>query len=96
VTGNRIEIDGCLNGQPELRVTPAGTPVLRLMVESGEPGERLKLAVVMTGKRAAAVMERLVPGQPIKVAGYLRALRAAGASIERLEVVAESIEPGDS
>ena len=30
-------------GKPEVRATPAGTPVLRFTVECGAPGEELRL-----------------------------------------------------
>ncbi len=52
MTGNRIELEGRLLGKPEIRVTPAGTPVLRFTVDCGAPGEELRLGIVMTGESA--------------------------------------------
>ena len=52
VAGNRIELDGRLVNQPEVRVTPAGTPVIRFIVDCSLPGEELKLGIVMTGDPA--------------------------------------------
>jgi primosomal replication protein N len=99
VAGNRIELNGRLASAPELRVTPAGTPVLRMTVDCSNEGEELKLAVVMTGDRAMAIKALLEPGRPIKVVGRLRALGAGLLPIaahSRLEVLAESVEPQDS
>lgn len=105
MAGNRIELDGRLVGPPEVRVTPAGTPVFRLTVECGAPGEELKLGVVMTGDSALAIRALLEPGRPVRVVGRLRVLKAARAlklvtvgrePIATFEVVAESVEPADS
>lgn len=68
-------------------------------MDCGAPGEELRLGVMMTGDGATAIKALLEPGRPIRVIGRLRAVRAglaAGAGGERLEVVAESIEPADS
>lgn len=99
VTGNRIELDGRIVSSLEYRVTPGGTPVLRVIVECGARGEDLRLAVVMAGEKATAVKSRLAPGQAVKVSGRLRALKAGLKAIRAdaaFEVVAESIEPADS
>jgi primosomal replication protein N len=99
VTGNRIELDGRIVSSLEYRVTPGGTPVLRVIVECGARSEDLRLAVVMAGEKATAVKSRLAPGQAVKVTGRLRALKAglkATRADAAFEVVAESIEPADS
>ncbi|HYL58244.1 MAG TPA: single-stranded DNA-binding protein [Candidatus Acidoferrales bacterium] len=99
MAGNRIELDGRLAAQPEVRVTPAGTPVLRFTVDCSVPGEELTLTVVMTGDSALAAKALLEPGRPLRVVGRLRALRAglkATASGPAFEVVAESVELADS
>jgi primosomal replication protein N len=98
VAGNRIELNGRLARAPELRVTPGGTPVLRMIVDCGGAGEELKLAVVMTGDDAMAIKALLEPGRPVRVVGRLRALnaRVAMAVEPRFEVLAESVEPQDS
>jgi single-stranded DNA-binding protein len=101
VTGNRIELEGRLLATPEVRITPAGTPVLRFTVECGAPGEELRLGIVMTGEAALAVKAKqlLEPGRQVKVIGRMRALNA-GLKTARteaaFEVVAASIEPGES
>jgi len=99
VAGNRIELDGRLITEPEVRVTPAGTPVLRFTVDCGAPGEELKLAIVTTGDLALAAKGLLEPGRQVKVTGRLRALKAGIRTIApdaAFEVVAESVERQDS
>jgi single-stranded DNA-binding protein len=101
VAGNRIELDGRLVSQLEIRVTPAGTPVLRAMVECGASGEDLTLRVVMTGGPALAAKALLEVGRPVRVIGRLRTLKgAARLKAEPPEdffvVVAELFEPADS
>jgi len=98
VAGNQIELDGRLLGEPEVRVTPRGTPVLRFTVDCGAPGEELKLAVVMTGDLALAAKGLLEPGRQVKVSGRLRALRPiqTGVPDEAFEVIAATVERLDS
>ncbi len=99
MAGNRIDLDGRLVSRPEVRVTPAGTPVLRITVECGAPGEELRLGVVMTGSPVLAVRALLEPGRPVRVSGRLRMLKS-GLNLTRpeeaFEVVADSVEPADS
>ena len=95
MAGNRIELDGRLVNQPEFRVTPAGTPVIRFIVDCGAPGEELRLGIVMTGDSALAAKEILQAGRQVKVAGRLRALKAGMKSLrtdEAFEVIAEAVE----
>ena len=66
MTGNRIELEGRLLGKPEVRLTPAGTPVLRFTVECGASGEELRLGIVMTGELALAAKPLLEPGRQVK------------------------------
>jgi primosomal replication protein N len=95
VAGNRIELDGRLVNQPEVRMTPAGTPVLRFIVDCSTPTEELKLGIVMTGDSALAAKEILRAGRQVKVSGRLRALKAGVKSIRSdagFEVIAQSVE----
>ncbi|HEY2663559.1 MAG TPA: single-stranded DNA-binding protein [Candidatus Binataceae bacterium] len=92
MAGNRIELGGRLVNQPEVRVTPAGTPVIRFIVDCGTPGEELKLGIVMTGDPALAAKEILKPGRQVKVSGRLRALKAGLKRDAAFEVIAESVE----
>jgi primosomal replication protein N len=92
VTGNRIELEGRLLDQPEVRITPAGTPVLRFTVECGATGEELRLGIVMTGEAALGVKQLLEPGRQVKVIGRMRALKGSLKKDTGFEVVAESIE----
>jgi single-stranded DNA-binding protein len=96
VTGNRIELEGRLLGKPEVRITPAGTPVLRFTVDCGAAGEELRLGIVMTGEAALAAKAKqlLEPGRQVRVTGRMRALRAGSRASrsDALEVVAASIE----
>jgi single-stranded DNA-binding protein len=103
VTGNRIELEGRLLAKPEVRITPAGTPVLRFTVECGAPGEQLRLGIVMTGEAALAANAKakqlLEPGRQVKVIGRMRALNAglkAARTEAAFEVVAASVEPAES
>jgi primosomal replication protein N len=92
VTRNRIELEGRLLALPEVRTTPAGTPVLRFAVDCGAPGEELRLEVVMAGESALAAKPLLEPGSNVRVIGRMRALRGKLKTDAALEVVAESIE----
>jgi single-stranded DNA-binding protein len=92
VTGNRIELEGRLIDPPEVRITPAGTAVLRFTVECGAPGEELKLGIVMTGESALGAKQLLEPGRPVRVIGRMRALKGSLKKDTGFEVVAESIE----
>jgi primosomal replication protein N len=92
VTGNRIELEGRLLDQPEVRITPAGTPVLRFTVECGATGEELRLGIVMTGEAAIAAKPLLEPGRQVRVIGRMRALKGSLKKETGFEVVAESIE----
>lgn len=91
MTGNRIELEGRLLDEPELRITPAGTPVLRFTVECGARGEELRLGIVMTGESALAAEALLEPGRQVKVIGRMRALKTLRKDTG-FEVVAASIE----
>jgi single-stranded DNA-binding protein len=92
VTGNRIELEGRLLAQPEIRLTPAGTPVLRCTVECGAPGEELVLGIVLIGEPALAAKQLLAPGRQVRVIGRMRALKRSLKTGVGLEVVAASIE----
>jgi len=92
VSGNRIELEGRLLNQPEVRITPAGTPVLRFTVDCGAPGEELRLGIVMTGESAMAAKPLLAPGRQVKVIGTMRTLKGSLKTDSGFEVVAASIE----
>jgi primosomal replication protein N len=92
VGANRIELSGRLLAEPELRITPAGTPVLRIIVECGDAAEKLALGVVMAGERGRAVRASLRRGGAVEVSGRLRIAAARGAAGAGVEVVAERIE----
>ena len=92
MTGNRIELEGRLLDQPEVRITPAGTPVLRFTVDCGAPGEELRLGIVMTGESALAAKQLLAPGREVKVIGRMRTLKGSLKTDTGFEVVAASIE----
>ncbi len=95
MTGNRIELEGRLLDEPELRITPAGTPVLRFTVECGAPGEELRLGIVMTGESVLAAKPLLEPGRQVKVVGRMRALKTLRKDAV-FEVVAASVERNES
>jgi single-stranded DNA-binding protein len=95
VTRNRIELEGRVVEPPEIRTTPAGTPVLRFSVDCGAPGEELRLAIVTVGDSALTAKPLLEPGREVRVIGRMRALKGKLKTGATLEVVAESIERND-
>lgn len=79
---------------PQLRITPAGTALLRLVVDCGEPGGALALGIVMTGEAARVIAPQLRSGQQVRATGTLRAVkgRGGGGIVETgIEVVADEI-----
>ncbi len=92
MTRNRIELEGRLLDQPEVRLTPAGTPVLRFTVECGAPGEELRLGIVMTGEPALVAKALVETGRQVRVIGRMRMLKGGLKTAGALEVAAESIE----
>ena len=74
---SRIELIGVAVSAPEVRTTPAGTPVLRVEVNCGEGREVLKLGVVMAGEDAREIGARVTAGATLRVTGTLRAVRGA-------------------
>jgi primosomal replication protein N len=92
VGANRIELSGRLLAEPELRITPTGTPVLRILVECGDAPEMLALGVVMAGERGRAVCAGLRRGGVVEVSGRLRMAASRGAPNAGVEVVADRIE----
>jgi primosomal replication protein N len=83
---------------PALRVTPAGTAVLSLVVDCGtKPGE-LMMPVVMTGESVRAIASRLKNGVEVQIQGSLRPLQSrnrTGATGLGVEVVANDITVAD-
>jgi primosomal replication protein N len=75
VSRNRIELVGKVVSAPEVRTTPAGTPVIRIEVDCGEGREPLRLGVVMAGQGAREIGARIGAGGAVKVTGTLRAVR---------------------
>ena len=79
---------------PEVRTTPAGTPVMRIEVDCGDSREALRLAVVMVGEGARELGRRLGAGSTVTVTGTLREVR--GRAVPRgaapgVEVVADEV-----
>ncbi len=83
-------------GEPEVRITPRGTVVMRLSVDcASRPGEKLALAVVMTGDEARRLGAEIRPRDELRATGSLRAVARrlpSGLSETVLEVVADAIE----
>ena len=79
VSRNRIELIGVVVAPPEVRTTPAGTPVLRVEVSCGEGREAFRLGVVMAGEEAREVGARIAAGATVMVTGMLRAVRGRAA-----------------
>ena len=96
---NRIELVGTVVSAPEVRTTPAGTPVLRIEVNCGDGREILRLGVVMAGGDAREIGARIAAGVAVKVTGTLRAVRgrawsSAAGGVEVLAVEISEVVPG--
>jgi single-stranded DNA-binding protein len=81
--------------EPELRTTPAGTSVLRIIVQAGDSSPNFALAASMTGEDARRVAVGLKAGLEVTVAGSLKAVRRrtrSGIFEIGYEVMADSIE----
>lgn len=84
---NRIELEGRIIAAPELRVTPAGTPLLRLRIDCGERRGELVIPVVMAGDEARTLAEQMKVGSIIRLTGTLRvqggvSTRSGGSALE--------------
>jgi len=99
VSRNRIELVGTVVSAPEVRTTPAGTPVLRIEVNCGEGRDIFRLGVVMAGGDARDIGGRIAAGVAVKVTGTLRAVRgrarsSAAGGVEVLAVEIIEVVPG--
>ncbi len=93
---NKVELRGQLLGDPELRITPAGTAILRVTVDCAERKGDLALAVVITGEDAVRLKSQLKRGNEVRVEGTLKPVRRrlpSGMVEVALEVMAKSISP---
>jgi primosomal replication protein N len=82
--------------RPELRITPGGIAVLRVVVDCANANNRFTIAVVMTGDAALNAEAKLKIGSGIRVEGALRAVhRRLGSGLveKEFEVMASRIEP---
>jgi primosomal replication protein N len=96
---NRIELCGRLANPPSLRVTPAGTAVLSLVVDCGDHAGALRMPIVMAGEPARELAARLSAGLTVRATGALRATPArnrAGAAGLGVEVIADAITLADA
>jgi primosomal replication protein N len=96
---NRIELCGRLATTPSLRVTPAGTPVLSLVVVCGDKAEELRISVVIAGESARELAPRLRQGLAVRARGSLRSTHArkgAGLASLGVEVIADEIALADA
>ena len=96
---NRIELVGTVVSAPEVRTTPAGTPVLRIEVNCGEGREIFRLGVVMAGGDARDIGARIAAGVAVRVTGTLRAVRgrawsSAASGVEVLAIEISEVVPG--
>jgi primosomal replication protein N len=96
VSRNRIELVGTVVSAPEVRTTPAGTPVLRIEVNCGEGREIFRLGVVMAGGDARDIGARIAAGVAVKVTGTVRgrARSSAAGGVEVLAVEISEVVPG--
>ena len=99
MAGNRIELWGRLVGQPELRITPAGTAILRFAMEFGPQSGESTMAVLMTGEAAQVLLSELKAAANVRVSGSLKPIRRrlkSGMFETGYEVMAESIKLEES
>lgn len=87
---NRIELVGRVIAPPEVRTTPAGTPVIRMEVDCGAGREVLRLGVVMAGEDVRELGLRIGAGVTVKITGALRAGRGQSLA-SGVEVLASEI-----
>lgn len=91
---NRIELEGRVVAAPELRVTPAGTPLLRLRVDCGERLGELLMPVIIAGNDARSLAVQLRAGSIIGLTGALRVQgggTARSTGVPVLEITAHEI-----
>ncbi len=76
---NRVVLDGVIARIDPCRFSPAGIPIVRLMLEhrsaqreAGQPREaRCRLPVVACGSELLSLAEQLAAGQTVRVQGFL-------------------------
>jgi primosomal replication protein N len=85
-----ISLNGRLTRAPELRVTPAGTAVLRLLVDCGETDGQIVMGVQMVGEKTRELVSRLRAGSEIRARGALQVLLNRRA-LDGIEIVADEI-----
>ena len=100
---NSILLEGNLTRDPELRYTPAGTPLCTLVVSSvrtykldGAPVEEVSfIEAVTAGKLATVCAEHLSKGRGVRLVGRIKQERwedVAGESRSKVVIVAEHVE----
>ena len=100
---NSILLEGNLCRDPELRYTPAGTPLCTLVVSSvrtykldGERTEEVSfIEAVTAGKLATVCAAHLTKGRGVRVVGRIKQERwkdAEGNSRSKVVIVAEHVE----
>jgi primosomal replication protein N len=90
---------GRLANPPSLRVTPAGTAVLSLVVDCGDKAGELRMPVVMAGEPARELAPQLSQGLAVRACGSLRPIHVrnrAGAASPGVEVIADEIALADA
>ena len=100
---NSILLEGNLCRDPELRYTPAGSPLCSLVVSStrtykrdGAPVEEVSFVEAVTaGKLATVCAEHLSKGRGVRLVGRIKQERwedAAGNARSKVVIVAEHVE----
>ena len=100
---NSILLEGNLTRDPELRYTPAGTPLCTLVVSSvrtykhdGAPVEEMSfIEAVTAGKLATVCAEHLSKGRGVRLVGRIKQERwedVEGESRSKVVIVAEHVE----
>ena len=90
----RVELCGRLIKAPEVRVTPAGAPILRLVVDCGERDSKFVMEVVMSGDSVHELARHLSAATAVRATGVLRQVRGrplSGVMQQRIEVLADCV-----
>ncbi|HAB07885.1 MAG: primosomal replication protein N [Alcanivorax sp.] len=97
---NHCQLTGVIASLEKVAVTPAGVPRQRFwlehrsrQVEDGQPREvRARIAIVLVGGNASLI-QGLREGQSVTVTGFLCQAGYKGEARDRLQLIAETLEP---
>jgi primosomal replication protein N len=89
-----INLSGRIARVPDLRTTPAGTSVLRLLVDCGENGTPMLMNVRVVGAHADRLAPHVRVGTAVRAVGELR-LAHGNRNLNVMEVIADELVVAD-